>query len=147
MKNESKFAFTVDAWSGKTRKSYYGVTIHYVDAKWNLNSITLDFRPSNGKHSGDDIANIFYKITKDYNIHKKISDEIDFDCEDQHFRCFAHILNLSVQDMLELMECCEVERYLDEEEDSPNFSYEENEEFEYLSESSNTVPNVIKKNM
>lgn len=28
------------------------------------------------------------------------NENIDFDCEDCHFRCFTHILNLGVQDML-----------------------------------------------
>ncbi|XP_058803449.1 uncharacterized protein LOC131671209 [Phymastichus coffea] len=125
-KNDSKFAFTLDAWSGKTRKSYYGVSVHYITEEWNLRSFTLDFVPSKGKHSGADIARIFYNISKFYDVTDKIAgitldnasanttfiselgqllrdDDIDFDIQDQHFRCLAHVLNLSVQDILKLM--------------------------------------------
>ncbi|KAL7303447.1 hypothetical protein TKK_0004629 [Trichogramma kaykai] len=152
-KNKSKFAFTIDAWSGKTRKSYYGVTVHYIDKNWTLNSFAIDFSPSKGKHSGLDIAHTFYEIAKFYNIHDKIAgitvdnaaanikftselskilknDKIDFDPDDQHFRCLAHVLNLSVQDILKLMEveCYDGENCSDEEEEEEEEEEEKEEE-------------------
>lgn len=59
-KNTSKFAFTIDGWSSLIRKSYYGITIHYIDEKWEIRSETLGFLPSKGKHKGKDIADIFF---------------------------------------------------------------------------------------
>lgn len=126
-KNISKFAFTIDAWSAKTRKSFYGITIHYVDENWVLQSCILDFVPSDGKHAGLDIAKIFLNVLEFYNITNKVAGitvdnvsanstfiqelgnmlldkSILFDPENQHFRCLAHVINLSVQDILSLME-------------------------------------------
>ena len=50
-KIESKFSFTVDAWSALNKKSYYGITIHFISDDWNLKSTTLDVIESNGKHA------------------------------------------------------------------------------------------------
>lgn len=125
-KNKSKFAFTVDAWSSKSNKSYYGITIHYINNDWELISTALDFIPSEGNHAGVDIAQIFYKVTEFYQVTYKIAGitldnvsanttfieelgkilkfkGIDIDIDDIHFRCLAHILNLGVQDMLSLI--------------------------------------------
>lgn len=41
------------------------------------------------------------------------SEGIDFDCEDCDFRCFAHILNLGVQDMLHEIQLDDPEEYED----------------------------------
>lgn len=125
-KNESKFSFTIDGWTAPNFESYYGITIHFIDNNWKFQSLALDFIPSNGKHTGKDIANFFLNIIKDYDIQKKVqgitldnaaanttfiqelsmlmdNDGIVFDTEDQHFRCFAHIINLAIQDVLKLI--------------------------------------------
>jgi len=124
--NESKFSFTIDGWTAPNFESYYGVTIHFIDNNWKFQSLALDFVPSNGKHTGKDIANFFLNILKDYSIEKKVqgitldnaaanttfiqelsvlmnNESIVFDIEDQHFRCFPHIINLAVQDVLKLI--------------------------------------------
>ncbi|KAL7300117.1 hypothetical protein TKK_0007124 [Trichogramma kaykai] len=63
-----------------------------------------------------------------------LDDKIDLDLQDQHFRCLAHVFHLLVQDILKLMDCCEVEKYLDEEEkdydDLDNIPDEEMDDFE-----------------
>lgn len=58
-KNESKFSFTIDGWTAPNFKSYYRVTIHFIDNNWKFQSLALDFIPSNGKHTRKDIA--FFK--------------------------------------------------------------------------------------
>ena len=124
--NASKFSFAIDAWSARNGKSYYGITIHFLDDNWNYHSSALDFVPSEGMHAGKDIANIFFHVLKEYGIQNKVqgitvdnasanttfirelkvlmeNENIDFDIEDQHFRCFSHIMNLGVQDVLKLI--------------------------------------------
>lgn len=132
--NESKFSFAIDGWTAPNFESYYGITIHFIDNNWKFQSLALDFVPSNGKHTGKDIANIFFNSIKDYDIQKKVqgitldnaaanttfiqefselmdNEGIVFDTEDQHFRCFAHIINLAVQEVLKLINVNIKQRY------------------------------------
>lgn len=125
--NESKFSFTVDAWWARNRASYYGITIHFIDNDWNLVSTTLDIVASKGKHSGRDIANMFWSILEDFGIVDKVQGlvmdnasanttfvaefssimgqhNLEFDAEDGHFRCLSHIINLGARDTLALMD-------------------------------------------
>jgi len=126
MENKSKISFTVDGWTSVSNKSFYGITAHFVDSNWELQSVVLDFVSSNGKHTGKDIAAVFYKSLKLFHIENKCGgitvdnaaanttfmeelqvlmeeNDIYFDAKQQHFRCFAHILNLGVQDTLKLV--------------------------------------------
>lgn len=120
--NAAKVSFTIDGWSSITSNSYYGVTIHFINENWKLVSFVLDFIPARGKHRGGDIANIFCNVLNDYHIDafkiegittdntssnftftSSLEEKISFDKENQHFVCFAHIINLGVQDFLNLL--------------------------------------------
>jgi hypothetical protein len=79
--NEYKISFTVDAWTSIAGKSYYGITAHFVDANWKLQSIVLDFVPSNGAHTGKDIATLFYNSLKNFNIMSKIQGNNTYSCK------------------------------------------------------------------
>lgn len=91
-----------------------------------MNSLSIDFILSNGRHAGSDIAELFYISLKKLSIQNKVmgirvdnssvndvflqefekilhKQGIEFDCEDQHFKCFAHVLNLAVQDILKTL--------------------------------------------
>lgn len=158
--NKSKFSFTIDGWSSISSRSYYGVTIHFIDTQWELKSFTLDFIPSHGQHTGKAIAKYFYECLKEYDIRDRIQgitldnaaanttfiyelsqlmeeSGYKFDPINQHFRCFAHILNLGVQDILKNIHATSDEEYsVDLEETEECFEkssdIDEDSEEEYL---------------
>ncbi|CAH0560635.1 unnamed protein product [Brassicogethes aeneus] len=120
--NSSKLSFTIDGWTSISGRSYYGITTHFIDKNWELQSITLDFIPAHGKHTGKDIALTFFKSLDDKGLRNKLQgitmdnasantsfirelQELipDLNVEDCHFRCFAHVINLAVQDLLKLL--------------------------------------------
>lgn len=128
VENSSKISFTIDGWTSINNNSYYGITAHFIDQLWQMHSLVIDFIPSKGQHSGKHIASLFYDCMKQYNILTKIQgitvdnvsanttfllelgnlltenkENFEFNASEQHFRCFAHILNLGVQDILQSM--------------------------------------------
>lgn len=81
--------------------------------------MVLDFIPSHGRHTGQDISSIFYKCLVKFKLEQKVQGiTVDnasantlfmaelgkllpsFDPVNQHFQCIAHILNLGVQDLM-----------------------------------------------
>jgi len=130
----------MDGWTAISNKSFYRITAHYIDCNWKIQSFVLDFIPAKGRHSGKEIAALFQNTMAEYNINSSKIQGIttdnassnftfmdhlntlleDFDSENKHFVCFAHILNLSVQDFLKLLKVkddfSEVENELEEEE-------------------------------
>ena len=134
--------------------------------------VALDMVPSHGKHAGKDIAVIFFNTVKNYNIQEKVqgitldnasantsfirqlgtlmrSENIEFDVEDQHFRCFSHIINLAVQDILKLIKF-DVENssfkdlYTDENEVSDNESFSDDSS-DYDHADDNVLSNSVAK--
>ncbi|CAH0559358.1 unnamed protein product [Brassicogethes aeneus] len=152
--NTSNISFTIDGWSSISGKSFYGITSHFVDKDWTMQSLVLDFVPSHGEHTGMDIANIFYTSMEKYDLLNKIQgitvdnasvntkflekfQEImekngkTFNAENQHFRCFAHILNLGVQDILKLLKQDE-EKDEEMDDDTDQFYVEEEKTYENM---------------
>lgn len=114
---DSKISCTIDGWTSLSNTCFYGITAHYVDENFKLYSLVLDFIPASGGHTGQDIATIFFNVLTDFGIEKKLQgitvdnvasnttfvyelqtlmnvNNISFDPESQHFRCFGHIINL-----------------------------------------------------
>lgn len=155
--NSSTVSFTIDGWSSIAQRSYYGITGHFISSDWKLNSLVMDFVPSNGHHTGRDIAEIFYKSIEKFNLKEKVQgitvdnasantkfmEELsqimpNFNAHEQHYRCFAHILNLSVQSMLSVLKI-DIQEELNE-----NGEFEENEESEDETENLNSTENCNK---
>ncbi|CAG8706133.1 8202_t:CDS:2, partial [Gigaspora rosea] len=106
-------------WTSISVKAYIGIAIYLIDESWSLQQRLLNFVELEGAHSGKNIANKFIKMVEFYKIENKIIgittdnasnndtmiDNIEIWAIEQnlnfsdknHFRCFAHILNLAVQ--------------------------------------------------
>ncbi|XP_066598831.1 uncharacterized protein [Prorops nasuta] len=118
----SKISYTIDGWTSIAGKSFFGVTAHYIDRDWNYKSRVLDFIPSHGRHTGADIASIFYECLHDMDLKNKILGiTVDNASANTSFICIAHILNLGVQDLLKnLMLSTQDEDSEDEDEENDN---------------------------
>ncbi|CAG8446164.1 13096_t:CDS:2 [Cetraspora pellucida] len=92
-----KFAFSLDIWTSSVIKAYMRIIIHFIDKDWWFQQKTLDFVKIEGSHIGENFTNELIKVFEFYNIESKtIGKDISFSTNN-HFYCFAHIVNLSVQ--------------------------------------------------
>ncbi|EXX59676.1 hypothetical protein RirG_186940 [Rhizophagus irregularis DAOM 197198w] len=119
-----KLSFTLDCWTSTNNIAFLGITCHFVDVDWCLKETLVDFIHLSGSHSGENLAKEFLKsIDEDFNILTKImtitadnaannntflrkleyvcrQKEVKFDHKKNNIRCLAHIINLTVQEIL-----------------------------------------------
>ena len=115
----SKVSFTTDTWTSPAQVPFMAVTAHYIDDDWVLQSILLDFVCIPSSHTGERICHAFRDVIETkYNFGdrimgvtldnasnnttfmEKLIESNPFFNETNHFRCFAHVVNLAVQSML-----------------------------------------------
>ncbi|GBC48099.2 zinc finger BED domain-containing protein RICESLEEPER 2-like [Rhizophagus irregularis DAOM 181602=DAOM 197198] len=90
-----KISFTIDCWTSSSVKSFLSITAHFINKDWKLQHILLDITLDNASNNA-----VFIRLLTNWAIEKRIF----FDKNDNHFRCFAHVINLSVQVALTQLE-------------------------------------------
>lgn len=71
---QQRVCLTADIWS-HMKKSYLGVSVHYIDELWKRQSYILAFRYLNKRHTYDYLAQVLKSILDEYNLPvEKISD-------------------------------------------------------------------------
>ncbi|CAB4446773.1 unnamed protein product [Rhizophagus irregularis] len=113
-----KISFTIDIWTSPSSKSFLSLTAHYIDNDWKLRNVLVDFIQIFGKHMGENIKNTFMTGISKLSLQNKImgittdnaannltfidalAKDNSFFQKENHFRCFAHVINLCVQDIL-----------------------------------------------
>ncbi|CAB5357933.1 unnamed protein product [Rhizophagus irregularis] len=119
-----KISFALDIWTSPNVIGFLGITGHYIDADWNIKDILVDFVNLSGSHLGENMANMFVTCLKEKKILTKIlaiaadnnvannntflksleqtcvENHIAFHHKENHVRCIAHIMNLTVQEIL-----------------------------------------------
>ncbi|CAG8524983.1 2481_t:CDS:2 [Diversispora eburnea] len=58
-KLQSKISFTTDIWVFTSMKSFMSITVHFIDNKWQIQNIIIDFVQIYGSHTGSNIKNSF----------------------------------------------------------------------------------------
>jgi len=112
-KLDSKVSFTTDCWTSPNNISFMGITAHYIDNDWTLQSVTLDFLPLSDPHTGLNLSIAFSSVLEKFSLTEKVMGitldnasnndsfiNLDLDNSFQkyhHIRCFAHVLNLGAQ--------------------------------------------------
>jgi len=112
-----KLSLTADMWTSTfNNDAYLGLIIHYVDNNWKLQHFLLDIISFTIRHTGINIANTIKSVLAEFNIlektlaliidnesamlvcEKTIAKELAVKLDNQffqHYRYFAHILNLA----------------------------------------------------
>lgn len=105
---------TTDCWTSINGESFLAVTMHFVDNLFNVRQMLLKCHQLNERHTSINLARALQNIIEEWSLTNKVSlivsdnaANIKKAIEDlgmKHLGCFAHSLNLIVQDALKLVE-------------------------------------------
>lgn len=113
-----KISITLDAWTSKNSLAFLAIRGHWLDQNWNYHSKLLDFAHIEGDHKGFSLSGIFTDCLTRLEIPftKILAVTLDnatnndtfffwleqhgINAVDNRMRCMAHIINLSVQDIM-----------------------------------------------
>ncbi|CAB5183769.1 unnamed protein product [Rhizophagus irregularis] len=97
-----KISFAIDAWISPNIIGFLGITGHFIDVDWNLRNVLVDFIDLSGPHSGANLAKAFAACLQEKKILTKILGiTADNAANNNTFlKCIAHIMNLTVQEIL-----------------------------------------------
>jgi len=70
--NDSRFSFTTDCWTSPNNLGFLGITVHWVDKQFELQSMTLAFAPLKTSHCGTELARGFKAVLRDFGLLWKI---------------------------------------------------------------------------
>ena len=111
----SSVCVTTDIWTSQNVESFMAVTAHYIDRNYKFKTVLLQCSNLPGNHTAVVLADELKKILTDWNLINKVifavsdnSSAIVKALEDilqwKHYGCYAHKLNLIVQNAVLKME-------------------------------------------
>lgn len=69
---DSKISYSVDVWTAANWLAFLGVTAHWMDREFELHSTIFDFIPITGRHTGDNLGELFFESLKKAGTLKKV---------------------------------------------------------------------------
>jgi hypothetical protein len=108
----SNITISFDGWTSASDMDLLGVMAHYIDNEYCHQTVLLALTPTNGSHTGENMAERLHHVINDYQIGSNIGyfiadgasnndtaisllgDDLPIDLHKQRLRCAAHIINL-----------------------------------------------------
>lgn len=109
---EVTFCITADCWTNLNNEAFLGLTAHFIDDSFHLQSYTLSLRCLTGSHTGVAISETIVNVLNEWNIKERVK----FVCGDnganmvlafellgsiKSIPCSCHCLNLCAKDILD----------------------------------------------
>lgn len=101
---------TTDSWTSPNTESFMAATAHFIDDNFQIKSLLLTCSHSPEAHTSKNLSSELRKITEEWQIDTKVLICISDNAANikgailslgwEHFGCYAHTLNLVVQDAL-----------------------------------------------
>ena len=122
LQGQAAVAITCDTWTSSAKQGYLTATCHYITEHWILKHTVLSTNRIIGRHTGEHIYDCLASIEQDYGVDTRIagltSDNASnmksaasrqkFNtCDNAHVQCFAHTLQLAVEEGLKKQEVIE----------------------------------------
>ena len=67
-----RISITTDGWTSKPGTNFLGVTGHWVDKNWELQSILLDFADPPAEHTGVNLKSSLVDVLHEYDITHRV---------------------------------------------------------------------------
>ena len=67
-----KIALTTDMWTSIKKEAFMGVTIHYVNEQWKLQSFLLDIIHFTTRHTGINMVNALISLLEEFQLSSKV---------------------------------------------------------------------------
>lgn len=109
LKTINNIAFTTDIWTSRKNYSFITVTVHFINDKWELKSVTLSTKEFSEQHSAYNISIKLKDIINEWGLHNKIIACVhdngrniknsiiqNKDVFGYSVSCFAHTLQLAI---------------------------------------------------
>ena len=68
----SSVNLTIDLWSNRQMRSYFGITGHYISNEWNLESFVLGCNRVVGRHTAENLMLWYDEIVSDFCVSEKV---------------------------------------------------------------------------
>ncbi|XP_060855262.1 E3 SUMO-protein ligase ZBED1-like [Metopolophium dirhodum] len=114
LQNVCHVSLTCDLWSSRANESFLTVTCHFIDKDYKMHCTVLSTNKMDINYTSENIATEINLIIKDWDIVSKVVTIVTDNASSmikacqilkiRHLPCFAHTLNLVVQDSLKLKE-------------------------------------------
>ena len=83
----------MDAWTSKNQLPFLGISVHWINEKWELKCTTLDFCILSGPHTGANLSQKFLEILQDFGIATKVNLYLQFNISSN-----IQLMNCSIVD-------------------------------------------------